>query len=114
MTLIDPTYGEQALGDHCEDKSPEFVRETDSLTALIEAPTPTATRADDSPPLPHLRGAMRDVIAGYAPVYAAGSLHGPVYDAHGDRIPSPAPPVVGTLTPDGKLEPLAGRHRSAA
>lgn len=69
----------------------------------------------DAPTLPVARrGAIPDVVAGFAPIYAAGSLHGPVYDARGNRLERPAPPVVGTLTPGGKLELLAGRRYRAA
>jgi hypothetical protein len=65
-------------------------------------------------PLSRHRLAVPDIVPESAPVYAAGSVHGPVYDALGNRIERPAPPVVGTLTPAGKFEPLAGHHRLAA
>jgi hypothetical protein len=105
------TYGEQVRTDGEQDKRPEFVRETVPLTALIGAPTPAGGFGDDAPPPPRRR-LLPDVVSGFAPVNAAGSLHGPVYDSYGDRVERPAPPVVGTLTPDGKLEPL--HRRSAA
>jgi hypothetical protein len=65
-------------------------------------------------PLSRHRLAIPDIVPESAPVYAAGSVHGPVYDAHGNRLERPAPPAVGTLTPAGKFEPLARRYRSAA
>ena len=63
---------------------------------------------------PHVRRAsVPDYIARTVPVHAAGSVHGPTYDARGHRIGQPSPEVVGYLTPDGKLERLEGRRRSA-
>jgi hypothetical protein len=59
------------------------------------------------------RANLPDYISRTVRVYAAGSVHGPTYDAHGHRITQPAPEVVGFLTPDGKLERLEGRHRAA-
>lgn len=41
-----------------------------------------------------------------APIFAAGSIHGPTYDKHGNRIPSPAPRIVGYLNGWGEREPL--------
>ena len=62
---------------------------------------------------PRPRATVPDYIARTVPVYAAGSVHGPTYDARGHRIAQPAPEVVGFLTPDGKLERLEERRRSA-
>ena len=60
------------------------------------------------------RASVPDYVARTVPVYAAGSVHGPTYDDRGHRIAQPAPEVVGYLAPDGKLERLEGRRRSAA
>jgi len=105
--------GEPLQRDREQDKSSGSPQEAVAPTALVEAPTTPEVRTDDSPPPPRRR-AIPDVLPGFAPVYAAGSLHGPIYDSRGARVERPAPPVVGTLTPAGKLERLAGRHRSAA
>ena len=82
------------------------------------APTPAAPATGAIPDVPREsprhRASLPDFIARTVPVYAAGSVHGPVCDARGHRIPQPAPEVVGYLTPDGKLERLEGRRRSAA
>lgn len=37
-----------------------------------------------------------------APVYTAGSVHGPTYDQRGNRIPRPEPEQVGWLYGDGR------------
>lgn len=49
-----------------------------------------------------------------SPVYAHGSLHGPVYDAKGNPLRSPVPSVVGYLTPDGRFERDHKRAHGAA
>ena len=78
------------------------------------APTPTAPPSGVIRDVPaRQRTNLPDYIARTVPVYAAGSVHGPTYDARGHRIAQPAPEVVGYLTPDGKLERLEGRHRAA-
>jgi predicted nucleic acid-binding Zn ribbon protein len=83
------------------------------------APTP-AERASEAVPdvpresPPRHRPTVPEYVARTVPVYAAGSVHGPTYDARGHRIAEPAPEVVGYLAPDGKLERLEGRRRSAA
>jgi len=41
-----------------------------------------------------------------APIYAAGSIHDPVYDKHGNAIRRPAPQIVGYLNGWGEREPL--------
>jgi hypothetical protein len=55
------------------------------------------------------RVAIPDVVACRAPVYAAGSLHGPVYDAKGNLTRADLPAVVGYLGTDGRLERIARR-----
>jgi hypothetical protein len=79
------------------------------------APTPAAPPPEAIPGVPRERprASLPDYIARTVPVYAAGSVHGPTYDAHGHRIAQPASEVIGYLTPDGKFDRLEGRDRAA-
>jgi hypothetical protein len=43
------------------------------------------------------------------PLYAAGSVHGPVQDNRGHRIPSPSPRQVGWVNGYGEAENVAWR-----
>lgn len=76
-----------------------------SADTALSAPSPTSEASTRR----LSRVAIPDVEPCRAPVYAAGSLHGPIYDAKGNEIRGPVPEIVGYVGMDGRLEKVGHR-----
>lgn len=89
---------------------PLNVTEGQSATPAASGAVLSGTSPTSEAPTRRLsRAAIPDVEPCRAPVYAAGSLHGPVYDAKGNVVHGPVPEIVGYLGTDGRLERIARR-----